>query len=50
MEGFDEGVSARTETLGRVVAVLERAGIDFLDGDEPGVRLRRHTKKPGSVS
>ncbi|HET6841368.1 MAG TPA: transcriptional regulator [Candidatus Angelobacter sp.] len=40
MEGFDGAVGARTETLGRVVAVLEKAGVEFLDDASPGVRLR----------
>jgi hypothetical protein len=40
MEGFDEAVGARTDTLGRVTAVLEKAGIEFLDDGQPGVRLR----------
>jgi predicted transcriptional regulator len=40
MEGFDGAVSARTETLGRVVAALEKGGVDFLDSERPGVRLR----------
>jgi hypothetical protein len=39
MEDFDGPVSARTDTLGRVVAVLEKAGIEFLDDGKPGVRL-----------
>jgi predicted transcriptional regulator len=30
MEGFDEAVGARTDTLGRVVATLEKAGVEFL--------------------
>jgi hypothetical protein len=41
MEAFDGAVGARTETLGRVVAVLEKAGIEFLNADRPGVRLRK---------
>jgi len=41
MEGFDGPVSARTETLGKIVAVLERAGVEFLNADRPGVRLRK---------
>jgi hypothetical protein len=41
MEGFDGPVAARTETLGRIVAVLEKAGVEFLDEERPGVRLRR---------
>jgi hypothetical protein len=40
MEGFDDAVGARTDTLGRVVAVLEKAGIEFFNGDSPGVRMR----------
>lgn len=39
MEGFDGAVGARTETLGKVVATLERAGVQFLDNGQPGVRL-----------
>ena len=41
MEGFDGPVGARTETLGRIVAVLEKAGVEFLDEERPGVRLRK---------
>jgi len=40
MEGFDGPVSARTESLNRVVVTLERAGVEFLDSGSPGVRLR----------
>jgi hypothetical protein len=40
MEAFDGAVAARTETLGRVVAALERAGISFLDDGKPGVQLK----------
>lgn len=42
MEGFGGTVGARTETLGRVVAVLEKAGVEFLDGERPGVRMGRN--------
>ena len=36
------GAPARTDTLERIVSVLEKAGIEFLDpnGGGPGVRLR----------
>jgi hypothetical protein len=40
MEGFDGPVAARTETLGRIVAALEKAGVEFLNEERPGVRLR----------
>jgi predicted transcriptional regulator len=44
MEGFDEAIGARTDTLGRVVDVLEKAGVEFLDDGSPGVRLRPRPK------
>jgi hypothetical protein len=50
MEGFNEGVGARTDTLGRVVAVLEKAGVEFLDHGQPGVRMRKQPTRPGGVS
>jgi predicted transcriptional regulator len=40
MENFSGPVRARTETLGRVVACLEKAGVEFLDDGRPGVRLK----------
>jgi predicted transcriptional regulator len=40
MEGFDGAVNARTETLNKVVAVLDKAGVEFLNGGKAGVRLR----------
>jgi transcriptional regulator with XRE-family HTH domain len=42
MERFDNGpVASRTETLGRVVGVLEKAGIEFLNSESPGLRIRK---------
>jgi transcriptional regulator with XRE-family HTH domain len=40
MEDFDDAVGARTDTLAKVVNVLETAGIEFLDDGKPGVRMR----------
>jgi hypothetical protein len=40
MEKFDGSVKARTETLGRVIVVLEKAGVEFLNDEQPGVRLK----------
>jgi hypothetical protein len=40
MEGFDGPVGARTDTLAKITATLERAGVEFLNNDRPGVRLR----------
>jgi predicted transcriptional regulator len=41
MESFDGPVGARTETLGRIIVALEKAGVEFLNGDHPGVRLTK---------
>ncbi len=41
MEDFDGPVQSRTETLGKVVAALEKAGVAFLNDGQPGVRLTR---------
>lgn len=43
MEGFDGQIGARTDTLSKVQSALERAGVEFLDSDRPGVRLRAAT-------
>ena len=47
MEGFEGSVGARTETLGRVVSVLEKAGVEFLDGGGPGVRMKSQLDRGG---
>jgi predicted transcriptional regulator len=44
MEAADGPVSARTETLNRIVASLEKSGVEFLDDGKPGVRLVGGTK------
>jgi predicted transcriptional regulator len=41
MEDFDGAVGARTETLGKVVRALEKAGVEFLNDERPGVRLKK---------
>ncbi len=40
MESFDGLSGTRIETLKRVMAVLEKAGVEFLNDGSPGVRLR----------
>jgi transcriptional regulator with XRE-family HTH domain len=40
MEDFDGPAGTRIDTLKRVATVLEKAGIEFLNDDSPGVRLR----------
>ena len=41
MESFDGEIGARTATLSLVQKALEKAGVEFLDDDRPGVRLRK---------
>jgi predicted transcriptional regulator len=41
MEDSEGPVDARTETLIRVITALEKAGVQFLDDDSPGVRLKK---------
>jgi predicted transcriptional regulator len=40
MESFDGEVGARTSTLSLVKRALEKAGVEFLNDDRPGVRMR----------
>jgi predicted transcriptional regulator len=41
MESFSGEIGSRTTTLSLVQRALEKAGIEFLDDGQPGVRLRR---------
>ena len=41
MESFDGEVGARTTTFSKVKLALEKGGIEFLNDDRPGVRLKR---------
>jgi predicted transcriptional regulator len=40
MESFDGEIGSRTSTLSLVKKALEKAGVEFLNDDRPGVRLR----------
>lgn len=40
MESFAGEIGSRTSTLSQVLAAMEQAGIQFLNNDGPGVRLR----------
>jgi predicted transcriptional regulator len=40
MESFSGRIGSRTSTLSDVQAALEKAGIQFLNDESPGVRLR----------
>ena len=41
MESFEGEIGARTGTLSLVTRALEKAGIEFLNDGQPGVRLRK---------
>jgi len=41
LEAQDGRLKATTTTLDSLQAALERAGVVFIDGDEPGVKMRR---------
>ena len=44
MEDFDGPVGTRVETLMRVIAALEKGGVEFLNDERPGVRLKGPVK------
>jgi predicted transcriptional regulator len=46
LEAEDGPLDARTSTLRAIEAVLVRGGVELLDGDAPGARLRRSTTQP----
>jgi transcriptional regulator with XRE-family HTH domain len=40
-EGFHDEVHCQADTLAKVMGALERAGIEFLNGEAPGLRLKK---------
>jgi hypothetical protein len=40
MEDADGPVSARTENIISVTVALQKAGVEFLNDDRPGVRMK----------
>ena len=41
MEESNGPVGSRTDSLFKVLGVLEKAGVEFLNDDQPGVRMKR---------
>ncbi len=41
LESRNDHLGGRTQTVARIIGALERARVEFLDDDEPGVRLRK---------
>jgi transcriptional regulator with XRE-family HTH domain len=50
MEAGDGPVRGTYGNVAAIVAVLESAGIEFLDNDSPGVRLRPGAKPPSKLA
>jgi transcriptional regulator with XRE-family HTH domain len=46
MESFAGEIGARTSTLSQVQATLEKAGIEFLNDERPGVRVTALRREP----
>jgi hypothetical protein len=44
MESFSGIINSQTGTLYNVQKALERGGIEFLNDDRPGVRLKERTR------
>jgi hypothetical protein len=40
MERLNKPMTSRSDTVAKVVLVLEKAGIEFLNSGSPGVRIR----------
>lgn len=45
MESFDGDIGSQTGTLLKVQTALEKGGIEFLNDDRPGVRLKERPRK-----
>lgn len=45
MESFDDVIGSQTATLLKVQTALEKGGIEFLNDDRPGVRLKERPRK-----
>ena len=41
LEAQDNGLGGRDDTAGKIVGALESAGVEFTNGGQPGVRLRK---------
>jgi hypothetical protein len=44
MESFEGTIQSYTGTLYKVQVALERGGVEFLNDDRPGVRLKERTR------
>jgi transcriptional regulator with XRE-family HTH domain len=48
LEAQDNGLGGREDTVGKIVGSLEAAGVEFTNGEQPGVRLRKAPRSRSS--
>ena len=41
LEGIEGPLAAQERTIDAIIAAFGKAGLEFIDGDEPGVKLRK---------
>jgi transcriptional regulator with XRE-family HTH domain len=46
---IENGADAKASTLGAIQRALETAGVEFTNGDQPGVRMKRPARGGMSV-
>ena len=46
LEGIKGVLSAQYSTVDAIIAAFDRAGVEFTNGDEPGVKLKKAKRKP----
>jgi predicted transcriptional regulator len=44
LEADDGALGGRADTVSRIVAALESAGVEFTNGDQPGVRMKKSSR------
>ena len=49
LEALDGPIGGRADTVEKIVGALEAAGVEFTNGDQPGVRLKNQRNQPGSI-
>jgi transcriptional regulator with XRE-family HTH domain len=49
LEANDGELGGRTATANKIIAVLESAGVEFTNGGQPGVRMKRTAGGPDAI-
>jgi len=45
LEGLEGPLAAQERTIDAIIAAFGKAGLEFIDGDEPGVKLKAKGKR-----